>query len=403
MKSYIFLLTLLITSPAFAAGFTDKDDFPLWAETAIELVNEEGLMTGYGDGSFGVDQSLTRAEVVTLISRVKKASNIESNSEVRFPDVIRGAWYEAAIDLAAQEGWVKGHDDGNFYPGNSLTRAEFAALLQRAFNLETDNPAASLKFEDVRASYWYAASVSALLEHDLLRTSMNANFAPGTEVTRAEAAWTFAQLINKPGLTTASVDFENEGLDPLDSRRVAVKPRDFRANKQGYDIARAAINVSAEPASEEIIAFDLSSDWQPLGEVLITNSFDYRADLDSLRVRLRLDADDMGPEEGFFLKFEGPDILIEEKVYSNGELALTGLNYAFDPEAELVLKVFIKPDTQESFYSRIATGKVFVIDATGQAYKDMISESRDSNVRVAPIEYGTRDLASFEFTPVVSE
>jgi hypothetical protein len=145
----------------------------------------------------------------------------------------------------------------------------------------------------------------------------------------------------------------------------------------------------------------MESDWQQLGVVRFKNRFDYNADLESLRVRLRLDENDMGPEEGFMLKFEGAGIVLEEKVYSNGELALTGLEKRLEPEEEIVFKVSIKPDTEESFFYRKATGKVFVIDATGEAFKEFVSDSRDRNVRVAPIDYGDRDLSSFEFDPAI--
>lgn len=403
MKSFIFLLALLITSSSFAAGFTDEAEFPTWAEQAIELVEEEGIMTGYGDGHFGPDESLTRAEAVTLISRIKTDIEDNYNGVPRFPDVIQGAWYDRAIGVAANNGWVKGHDDGFFYPGNPLTRAEFSAMMQRAFGLEASKAGLALKFKDVNEDQWFTEPVGAMLDNDLVRNFMSVNYQPGKEVSRAEAAWTFAQLINKPGLTGKSGTFDTAGYDTLDSRRVAIKPRDFNANDQGYDIERAAIHVTVDPASEAVVAFNLSSDWQSLGVIRISNTFDYRADLESLRVRLRLDENDMGPEEGFFLKFEGPNFLMEKKVYTNGELALTGLSYTFESDESLMLKVSIKPDTEESFYSRTATGKVFVMDATGEAFKEFVSHSRDRNVRVAPIEYGDRDLSKFEFTPVASE
>lgn len=403
MKSFIFLLALLITLPSFAAGFTDEEEFPTWAEQAIELVEDEGIMTGYGDGRFGPDESLTRAEAVTLISRIKADIEDNYNGVPRFPDVTQGAWYDRAIGVAANNGWVKGHDDGFFYPGNPLTRAEFAAMMQRAFDLEASKANLALKFNDVSENQWFTEPVGAMLDNDLVRNFMSVNYQPGTEVSRAEAAWTFAQLINKPGLTGKSGTFNTEGYDTLDSRRVAIKPRDFDANNQGYDVERAAINVGADPASDAVVVFDLSSDWQQLGVIRVSNTFDYRADLESLRVRLRLDGNDMGPEEGFFLKFEGPGLLIEKKVYTNGELALTGLNYAFDPGEAIVLKVSIKANSEESFYSRTATGKVFLVEATGEAFKEFVSNSRDRDVRVAPIEYGDRDLSKFEFTPVASE
>ena len=402
MKSYLFLLSILLFSVASAANFTDANDFPTWAEPAIELVDQEGIMTGYGDGSFGYERSLTRAEAVTLINRIKPDITDNYNGIPRFPDVIQGAWYDRAIGIAANYGWVQGHDDGFFYPGDTLTRAEFSAMMQRAFDLEAEDETLAFKYADISENLWFTPSVSAMLENDLVRNSLSVNYQPANEVSRAEAAWVFAQLLSKPGLTGAAGDVEFESTDSLDSRRVAIKPRDFDANDQGFDVERAAIYVSASPVNaEEIVLFNMESDWQQLGVVRFKNRFDYNADLESLRVRLRLDENDMGPEEGFMLKFEGAGIVLEEKVYSNGELALTGLEKRLEPEEEIVFKVFIKPDTEESFFYRKATGKVFVIDATGEAFKEFVSDSRDRNVRVAPIDYGDRDLSSFEFDPAI--
>ena len=110
----------------------------------------------------------------------------------------------------------------------------------------------------------------------------------------------------------------------------------------------------------------------------------------------------MGPEEGFMLKFEGPDIAKEAIVYTNGEMAVTGLDHRMEPEEEVVIKVSIKANVDESFYSRIATGKVFLIEASGEAYKEFVSDSREQDIRVAPIEYEGRDFSSFEFDPTVT-
>lgn len=404
MKTLKPLLALALFNTTLAATFTDAGEFPTWAEDAIELVNDEGIMTGYGDGTFGPDKFLTRAEAVTLILRTKQDIVMANyNGIPQFPDVEDGAWYEDAIGVAAAYGWVKGHDDGNFYPGNNLTRAEFSTLLARVFDLEVEDPELSLKYEDIEPELWFTEPVSAMLEHDLLRNALNLNFRPEQAVDRAEAAWTFAQLVTQPGLLGLGAEAQYDTHDPLDSRRVAVKPRDFDANKQGYEVEREALHITAEPIGEDVVSFNLGDDWQQLGAVRVRNTFDYRADLESLRLRLRMDATDMGPSEGFLLKVEGSGLLYENKVYTNGELALTGLNYPLEIGEEVVFKVFVKGDETESFYARTATGKVFVMEADGEAFKPMESDSKVRDVRAAPIEYHTRDLANFSFVPAYED
>ena len=401
-KLWLLVLGGVVINSAQAVGFTDRLDFPTWAEEAIDIVADAGVMTGYGDGSFGHDKSLTRAEAVTLIMRVKVDIEDNYNGVPRFPDVIKGAWYDRAIGLAANNGWIKGHDDGYFYPGKELTRAEFAAMLQRAFALEADDPVLASKYEDVTKNQWFTLPVSAMLENDLLRNALNLNYRPAQAVTRAEAAWTFAQLLSKPGLTGASDAAEVESTTTLDSRRVAIKPRDFDANDQGYEIEREAIHIDVDPAvTDERIEFNRNDSWSPLGVIRFRNTFDYRADLESVRVRLRLEASDMGPAEGFWLRFEGGGILKEEKVYPNGELALTGLDYRLESGEELVLRVAIMAEEEESFYTKNALGKVFVMEASGEAFKTFQSDSRERDIRMAPIEYNSRDLAEFEFDPIV--
>jgi len=250
------------------------------------------------------------------------------------------------------------------------------------------------------ASHWFAASVSAMLENELLRNALNLNFRPGNHVTRAEAAWTFAQLLAKPGLTGHAGEAEYDSTDPLDSRRVAVKPRDFNANDQGYEIEREAIHVEAEPSSAtSAVKFGMDSDWTHLGNFRFRNALDYSADLESIQMRLRLDASDMGPAEGFLLKIEGAGELYEKKVFRNGELTLAGLEKGMQAGDEIVFKVSIKADSEESFYGKTATGKLFIVEVGGEAFKPLVSESRQRDVRIAPIEYVSRDLSNFEFDP----
>lgn len=405
MKYFSFLAVgVLLFNVAAAIEFVDEADFPSWAEEPISIVNDAGIMTGYGDGSFGPEKLLTRAEAVTLIMRIKLDIEDNYNGIPRFPDVVQGAWYDRAVGVAANHGWVKGHGDGRFYPGNTLTRAEFAAMVQRAFKLEADNPEESLKYEDVNPNQWFTEPVSAMLENQLLRNALNLNFRPGQEVTRAEAAWTFAQLLNKPGLIGVESEAQFEATAVIDSRRVAIKPRDFDPNDQGFEMEREAIHVEVEKTSPDTpVEFNRESDWAQLGTIRFRNTLDYRADLELVRLRLRLDASDMGPAEVFVLLIEGPGITLEEKVFRNGELTLPGLDYRLEADEEMVLKVSIRPDLEESFFSKVATGKVFVVEIEGEAFKAFNSDSRERDIRIAPIEYNSRDLSDFEFDPFPSQ
>ena len=97
---------------------------------AIETVTELGLMNGVGDGRFGPDDTLNRAMVVTVLSRI---APVEAQASAGFTDVAVGAWYEQAVNWGAAAGIVTGYDDGTFRPTDPVTREQLAALLYRYF------------------------------------------------------------------------------------------------------------------------------------------------------------------------------------------------------------------------------------------------------------------------------
>lgn len=68
-------------------------------------------------------------------------------AEVSFSDVEEGAWYEQAVDYVAGLGLIKGYEDGTYGVGNTMTRAEFAAIMWRY-----DDPEAEAAYDEVMAS-----------------------------------------------------------------------------------------------------------------------------------------------------------------------------------------------------------------------------------------------------------
>ncbi len=67
-----------------------------------------------------------------------------------------GHWAEEAVNLWTARGIVKGYEDGTFGPDRLITRAEFAALLNRTFGFTT---LSSREFPDVGDDAWYAGDV----------------------------------------------------------------------------------------------------------------------------------------------------------------------------------------------------------------------------------------------------
>ena len=81
-----------------------------WAETVIKEWVSRGLIKGYGNGRFGPNDSITRAEFVTLLNRIFCYTQ---KSNVSFPDVKKGVWYAGEIAKAYQAGNINGDNKGN--------------------------------------------------------------------------------------------------------------------------------------------------------------------------------------------------------------------------------------------------------------------------------------------------
>lgn len=142
---------------AFAAPATDISGH--WAEKVITQWQEKGLISGYEDGTFKPDNSVTRAEFVIMLN---KALGFTQKGNVTFSDVSANAWYYDAVAIAVEAGYCAGYEDGTFKPNATITRAEAAVMIAKAKEL-TANTEAADKFTDAsRIPVWAKGSVGAV-------------------------------------------------------------------------------------------------------------------------------------------------------------------------------------------------------------------------------------------------
>ena len=121
-----------------------------WAYTAVAFCQELNYMIGYPDGLFRPDEMLTRAELCTAILRVAKMTQNETAS---FDDVVNH-WASGYIGALYSAGFVSGYPDGTFKPDNTVTRAEAVAIICRVLERNYLLFDEFRKFPDLIASYW---------------------------------------------------------------------------------------------------------------------------------------------------------------------------------------------------------------------------------------------------------
>ncbi|MBA2175021.1 S-layer homology domain-containing protein [Halobacillus locisalis] len=101
---------------------------------AIARLKQEEIIDGFGDGSFYPDQPLTRDQMAKI---VVNAFNLESQStDVEFSDVDEEGWAYPYIQVLAENEVTVGYGDGTFRPKEEVTREQLAAFLERSMQIE---------------------------------------------------------------------------------------------------------------------------------------------------------------------------------------------------------------------------------------------------------------------------
>ncbi|OAB38932.1 S-layer homology domain-containing protein [Paenibacillus glacialis] len=134
-----------------------------WAKDAITKVTAMGLMKGYADGTFKVDQSITRAEMASILSSL--TSGEQHTSTAGFT-VIAGHWAQAYIEKAQGAGIVSGYQDGSFQPEKTLTRAEAVTMMNKALGRGPQSGVEQSPFKDVANTHWALSDIEeASVDH----------------------------------------------------------------------------------------------------------------------------------------------------------------------------------------------------------------------------------------------
>jgi hypothetical protein len=117
------------------SAISDVDNH--WAKEWINALESYGIIDGYEDGTFKPDKTITRAEIIAIISRVVNLNAVKKSSHRAFTD-IDGSWNAAQIQAASDAGLVQGRDASTFAPEASSTKAESLTFILRALDLNPD-------------------------------------------------------------------------------------------------------------------------------------------------------------------------------------------------------------------------------------------------------------------------
>lgn len=173
-----------------AADFTDVGE-DHWAYESVKKAVSLGLVTGRGNALFAPNDTMTRAEAVTMLHRMAGSPEAKAAS---FADVASDSWYAAAVNWAAEAGVMKGVSDTQFGAADPITRQELLTVLYRmAGSVSGTEVMFTALYDDQftdsgEIAVWAKPAMYWGIYKELIRGVAADQLAPLGAVTRAEAA-----------------------------------------------------------------------------------------------------------------------------------------------------------------------------------------------------------------------
>ncbi|MFB9274006.1 carbohydrate binding domain-containing protein [Cohnella cellulosilytica] len=187
LLAFMMLIGALQPAAGFAAPSGETPDRPAghWAAEALNKWKDRGLLQGDETGDLRPDRPISRAEFAALVNRLLR---LPEAGDSGFADVKPGAWYASDIAKAQAAGYLTGYPDHTARPLHPITREEAAVVLARVFQLEPEEDAAAPAFEDAEAIGAYArGAVAAMSGNGYLTGYKDGTFRSKRSITRAEA------------------------------------------------------------------------------------------------------------------------------------------------------------------------------------------------------------------------
>lgn len=164
-----------------------------WAACDIDKLSINGVIVGYPDGMFKPMRNVSRAELATMLVKGFNMNSCGLESKRIFSDVPESNWANPLIAKAVEENLISGYPNGKFKPNNSVTRAEALCAISKGLKCSVNECQANeilSKYSDGnRIPSWARVPIATALQNGALADfPNNTRINPNQKATRAEVA-----------------------------------------------------------------------------------------------------------------------------------------------------------------------------------------------------------------------
>lgn len=187
----------------YAAAYVDVsfDDIAHvgWAKAGIETLAARGVIDGMGGHAFLPDSQVTRAQYVKMLMQAFELADNKAISTLS--DVKVGEWYYSSIAAAEKLGIVQGKTDGSFGVNDPISREDMAVMAYRAaelLQLNLKGASVEQSFTDKSSIADYAVKAVEMMQQGGIIQGVTAHsFEPKSSATRAQSAVIIYRLFQK--------------------------------------------------------------------------------------------------------------------------------------------------------------------------------------------------------------
>ena len=175
--------------PGQTVLFTDLDTVP-WASAKILELANKGAISGVSEGLFAPEEAVTRAQFAAILARAFDL--LDKDASCDFKDVSKQDWYYSAVASAKKAGITAGYEDNTFRPDALITRQEMAAMAYRVAGIAgliLPSTGEKITFSDETEMEGYAKDlIYAMQQAGIINGLGDGRFGPAENATRAQAA-----------------------------------------------------------------------------------------------------------------------------------------------------------------------------------------------------------------------
>ncbi|MDQ0088939.1 hypothetical protein J2T12_002349 [Paenibacillus anaericanus] len=167
-----------------------------WAEANIKEAVSADILSGYPDGTFKPNASITRAEFAVLLMNALKPEG--EGGALTFTDKTKiGTWAQKSVVQAVNASIITGYVDNTFRPDAEITRPEMAVMIAKALAQSFEVGTTTSFADDKYIPDWAKGAVAAMKNLGIIEGKGTNQFAPSDKTTRAEAVTVLLNMLEQ--------------------------------------------------------------------------------------------------------------------------------------------------------------------------------------------------------------